>query len=82
MVEYSNVRSTAESVEAMEKDEKFVYVRTNIQRIDEEDTERVPGFHGYQYDEKVYLKDEYIDRLDKQLTDTQLALVEVYELMS
>ena len=28
-----------------------------------------------------YEKDEYIELLDTQLTDTQLALVEIYELM-
>ena len=81
MVTYENIRSTAESIEEMERDEHSIYVRSNIQRIDEEDTENSPGFHGWQYDETVYTKDEYIDRLDKQLTDTQLALVEVYELI-
>ena len=81
MVMYEGVRSTAPSVSEMEKDENFIYSRSNIQKIDEEDTEMSPGFHGWQYDETVYTKDEYIDRLDKQLTDTQLALVEVYELI-
>ena len=79
MVMYEGVRSTAPSVSKMEKDENFIYTRSNIQKIDEEDTEMRPGFHGWQYDETVYTKDEYIDRLDKQLTDTQLALIEVYE---
>lgn len=81
MVTYENVRSTAVSVEEIERDEHSIYVRSNIQRIDEEDTEMNPGFHGWQYDEVVYTKDEYIDRLDRQLTETQLALVEVYELI-
>lgn len=81
MVIYENVRSTAASVEETERDEHSIYVRSNIQKVDEKDTEMNPGFHGWQYNETVYTKDEYIDRLDKQLTDTQLALVQVYELI-
>lgn len=81
MVMYKGVRSTAATVNEIEKDENFIYARSNIQKIDEKDTEMSPGFHGWQYDETVYTKDEYIDRVNKQLTDTQLALVEVYELI-
>jgi len=63
-----------------------VYVHTNIERLppnDEHDeTER------YQYHEIQYDKDEYIHYMnekialtEQQLTDTQLALCEVYQMI-
>lgn len=62
-----------------------VYVHTDIELLPPDDhgnTER------YQYHEMQYDKDEYIHLMDEktalaeqQLTDTQLALVEVYELV-
>jgi hypothetical protein len=36
-----------------------VYARANIRRIDEEDTEDQPGFHGWEYDEAVLSSEEY-----------------------
>lgn len=36
----------------------------------------------YEYTLKQYAKDEYIGVLDSQLTDTQLALCDVYELIA
>ena len=78
---YEGVRSTADAAPIQEKDDYFVYVRTNVQRIDEQDTETEAGFHGWQYDETVYTKDEYINYLESQVIDTQIALTEVYELI-
>lgn len=63
-----------------------VYVHTNIERLppdnEHDNTER------YQYHEIQYDKDEYIRLMDEktalveqQLTYTQLALVEVYEMI-
>ena len=47
-----------------------------------------PGFVGWEFDLIEYTKDEYIKiqaeknaALEQQVTDTQLALCEVYELM-
>jgi len=63
-----------------------VYVHTDIELLppddEHDDTER------YQYHEIQYGKDEYIRLMDEktalvetQLTDTQLALVEVFEML-
>ncbi len=60
-----------------------VYVHTNVTRLPPDDE-----FNAelYQYDEVQYDKDEYIQlmaekttTLEQQLTDTQLALCEIYE---
>lgn len=62
-----------------------VYVHTDIQPVTE-DGEVVDNL--FSYNEVQYGKDEYIELMDKQvsdlnaqLTSTQLALVEVYELI-
>ena len=56
-----------------------VYIHTDIVKVDK---------YTYQYHEVQYDKDEYIkmmseknSELESQLTDTQLALCEIYELM-
>jgi hypothetical protein len=46
-----------------------------------EETVGEETFSGYEFNMVQYTKDEYISKLDTQLTDTQLALVEVYELI-
>ena len=89
MIHYSNVRSTCvaepEEVEILSTK---VLVRENIVEVHEQGTEMVPEFDGWQYDESEYSNNEYIQLLRqqkqanaKQLTDTQLALVEVYEMI-
>lgn len=62
-----------------------VYVHTDIQKLNEVDDNGNP-IEIYRYHEVQYEKDEYIKlmaeqnkTLDQQLTDTQLALVEIYE---
>ena len=47
-----------------------MYVRSNITKIDEEDTEDRPGFHGWEYDETQMTIPEYI--LQQQNTITNL----------
>ncbi len=83
MTEYKKVRSTV-SPDAVRFDEKSVWVTENIKRIEVE-------FEGgsymeYEFDQKRYSKDEYIKLIDEknaklevQITDTQLALCEIYE---
>lgn len=85
MIEIKNVRSSASEVLPVEIGEHFVFVRTNIHAI-EGNIGSDNEFIGFEYDETQYTKDEYIkllseknDSLEQQLTDTQLALVEVYE---
>ena len=82
---YKNVRSSV-CPEAIRFDDKSVWVTDNIR-------EKTVNFEGevfieYEFDQTRYTKDEYIKLLDDknaileaQLTDTQLALCEVYELM-
>ena len=64
-----------------------VYVHDDIQLLKKEDEQGNP-VEVYQYHEVQYDKDEYIkamseknSELEKQVTDTQLALCEVYELL-
>lgn len=64
-----------------------VYVHDDIQLLKKEDEQGNP-VEVYQYHEVQYDKDEYIkvmseknSELENQLTDTQLALCEVYELI-
>lgn len=61
-----------------------VYVHSNIVQLETED-----GSEVYEYDEVQYTASEYIeiqgnqiDELNNSLVETQLALVEVYELIS
>jgi hypothetical protein len=70
-------------VQALEINVDTVYIRVNIVAIDE------PDFKGWQYDEVQYGKDEYIkligeknQALEVQLTETQLAITEIYEGMA
>lgn len=60
-----------------------VYVHTSIEQVPDTEGNMVWQYHEIQYD-----KDEYIRLLSEknalveaQLTDTQLALVEVFEMM-
>jgi len=78
MIDYGRQRSTVKP-EPMVLDESSVWVYTNIQEVEETVGEEV--FSGYEFNMVQYTKDEYIGKLDNQLTDTQLALVEVYELI-
>lgn len=78
MVDYGRQRSTVKP-EHMVLDENSVWIYTNITPVEETVGEEV--FSGYEFDMVQYTKDEYISKLDNQLTDTQFALVEVYELI-
>ena len=55
-----------------------VYVRENIVRIDEDGDQ---GFHGWEYDEKQYSREEWLmmenERLTTELSGTQAALDEL-----
>lgn len=78
MVDYGKQRSTVKP-EPMVLDESSVWVHTNIQAVEETVGDAV--FNGWEFNMVQYTKDEYIRMLDNQLTDTQLALVEVYEMI-
>jgi hypothetical protein len=51
-----------------------VYVHTDIKKVEGEE-----GL--YSYNEVQYSKDEYINLLSTQLSDTQLALCDLYEIV-
>lgn len=78
MVDYGKQRSTVKP-EPMVLDESSVWVYSNITPVEETVGEET--FSGWEFNMVQYTKDEYISLLDKQLTDTQLALVEVYEMI-
>lgn len=80
MKNYGNVESTVKP-DAMVIDEHSVWVASNIKEVRRE-TGEDQVFEGYSYDLVQYDKDEYIQSLSQQLTDTQLALCDVYEMLA
>lgn len=85
MVNHGKVRSTVKP-ESMVIDEYSVWMNSNIQEIEVED--EVVTDDGkvekrthieYEYDMVQYTKDEVIIAQSQQITDTQLALCEIYE---
>ncbi|MCE5343144.1 MAG: hypothetical protein LLF96_06080 [Eubacteriales bacterium] len=81
MTDHGKVRSTVQP-EARVMDEASVWVAENVVPVVIGDA----GENGeprteYEYDLKQYDKNEYIAQLETQLTDTQLALCDVYELL-
>lgn len=79
MINYEKVRSTVQPLPLV-IDEFNVWVHTNIAEVNE-NIGKENEFIGYEYNMVSYTKDEYIEHLDLQLTNTQLALVEVYEML-
>lgn len=83
MIEHGKVRSTV-SPEPLVVDEHSVWVHSNITAVEEVVGEET--FNGFEYDMIQYDKDEYIkiiteknQNVELQLTDVQVALVELYE---
>lgn len=86
MVDYGKVRSTVKP-ESIVIDDFSVWQHTNIQEVSENVGEE-NEFVGYEFTMIQYSKDEFILQqatdnaaLQQQITDTQIALCEVYELM-
>ena len=84
MKEFKNVQGSTEQAQPLIVNKDTVYVHTNIVQATDEDGNVVDNL--YVYDEVQYTKDEYIQimaeknsQLEKELTDTQLALCELYE---
>lgn len=78
MVEYGKTRS-CEQPENLTIDEHSVWVAENIKVVHVPDED---GTHDeYEYDLKQYEKDEYIQGMDAQLTDAQMALCDLYEMI-
>ena len=83
MTDYGRVRSTIRPDEKV-IDEYSVWVNTDIKEIEVQSEDE--SHTEYEYNQVRYTKDEYIKLLDErnsalesQLTDTQLALCELYE---
>lgn len=86
MIDYGAVRSTVKP-DAVEIDEYSVWVNTNITEIVVQSEDKTHT--EYEFNQVRYTKDEYIKLIDErnttlesQLTDTQLALCEIYEGMT
>ena len=84
MKEIKNVQGSLQQAQPLIVNKDTVYVHTNIVQATDEDGNVVDNL--YVYDEVQYTKDEYIQimanknsQLEKELTDTQLALCELYE---
>ena len=85
MIDYGIVRSTVKPQEKV-IDEYSVWINTNIKEVNvsEEEVERIEfEFNQVQYSKEEYIKimDEKNLSLESELTDTQIALCEVYELI-
>ena len=86
MKDFGKTRSTVKP-DAVVIDDNSVWVHTDIQEV-HESVGVDQSFDGYEFNMIQYEKDEYIlmmseknSELEKQVTDTQLALCEVYELL-
>jgi hypothetical protein len=84
MVNHGTVRSTVKP-NTLVIDESSVWVHTNITEVNG-NVGQENEFTGFEFDCVQYDKNEYIklmseknDSLEQQLTDAQLALVELYE---
>lgn len=83
MIDYGTVKSTIKP-DKIEIDEYSVWVNSNIKEIEVQSEDE--SYTEYEFNQVRYTKDEYIKLIDKrnstlesQLTDTQLALCEIYE---
>lgn len=88
MINYGKQKSTVKPDE-LELTESKVFVSSNITEVSEPGTDEQSEFIGYEFDLIEYDKDEYIKiqaeknaELEKNITDTQLALCDVYEMIS
>lgn len=86
MKEYGKTRSAVKP-DAVVIDDHSVWLHTDIQEVHESMGED-QSFNGYEFNMIQYEKNEYIlmmseknAALENQLTDTQLALCDVYELI-
>lgn len=79
MTNHGKVRAT-QAPENIVIDEFSVWVADNVTTV------TVPDEDGqthteYEFDLKQYGKDEYIHSMDEQLTDAQMALCDLYEMI-
>ena len=84
MKEIKNVQGSSQQAQPLIVNKDTVYVHTNIVQATDEDGNVVDGL--YVYDEVQYTKDEYIQimaeknsQLEQEITETQMALCDIYE---
>ena len=84
MKEIKNVQGSSQQAQPIIVNKDTVYVHSNISQATDEDGNILDNL--YVYDEVQYTKDEYIklisdknETLEKEVTETQLALCELYE---
>lgn len=82
------IRGTQEVVKPLEQNAFKVYIRSNIVRIDEPDTEEMDGFHGWEYDEIEMTIPEYqamiktdVQKLIDEDLNNKMALTEIFEML-
>lgn len=85
MIDHGKVRSMVKP-EAKVIDEYSVWINTEIQEVEVNFGDNIHT--EYEFNQIRYSKNEYIEMIDNrnaqlesQVTDTQLALVEVYEMI-
>ena len=66
---FQNIRSTAEYVPSIEVNIDTVYIRSNIERVEEME------FSGWEYNEIQYTIHEYLERLTNEEDSGMLALM-------
>lgn len=76
MKNVGRVQGNTEQAKALVVGKDTVYVHTDIQPV-MKDGKVVEDL--FSYNEVQYSKDEYIEQLSTDLTNTQLALCEIYE---
>ena len=83
MKEIKNVQGSTEQAQPLIVNKDTVYVHTNIVQATDEDGNVIDDL--YVYDEVQYTKDEYIklisdknETLEKEVTETELAVCELY----
>ena len=86
MKNYGIVHGGAEQAVPLVVGKDTVYVHTNITKLEPDPNDEFAPADLYSYEEVQYDKDEYIgfiskknDTLESQLTDTQVALADVFE---
>ena len=87
MINYGKQRSTVKP-EELELTETKAFVSSNVKEVNEPETDGQLGFTGYEFDLIEYDKDEYIKiqaekntDLENEITQAQVAMCEIYEML-
>lgn len=88
MIEYGKQRSTVKPDE-LEITETKVFIYSDVEEVNESEKDEQPGFSGYEFNLTEYNKDEYIKiqaeknaELEEEITQAQVAMCEIYEMMA